>query len=254
MKKVCSLAMMIVAAPAVANPYVFGRVGVSDFVVNTTQYAYMPDSTLRSTVVDGKIDDVNATYHVGLGYDFDIVRVDAEYSYGHYKIDGNFHMLGDNPGFGKPDVATTPYLGYLSSYELTDSVHTLTLNAHVDVFRFGRRFGRQVYTSYGDTGELVGFNSIFLTGGLGYAYISEKGRVVIDTGDVWPGGPAYHVSADDKSSHFTYNLGGGVSFWLVQNLHLDIEYRYSNFGKMSEGLTSRKYSSHELSAGLRYAF
>ena len=86
------------------------------------------------------------------------------------------------------------------------------------------------------------------------ARISEKGSVTVNLATVWREGWIETVDADNTKTHFAYNLGGGLAIGLAPNVNLDLEYRYGNFGKMSGDLVSRKYSSHELSAGLRYTF
>lgn len=234
--------------PETSAAYVSARIGVSDFIVNTHQYTYASAGSPLSTIVDGRIKDINATYHAALGYRFDRLRADAEFSYGYYRMDGNWAVL---------DKAPVEYLSSLvfpGMYGLTDSVFTVLGNLHYDIFRFGRVFGREMYTRRGDTGEVLTFNALYLTGGIGIARISERGKVGVDIGAVWPGGTINRFEATDTDTHFAYNLGGGLAIGLAPHVDMDIEYRYTNMGNMSADQVSRKYYAHELSAGLRYTF
>ena len=250
MKKVCGLIMMLAATPAFANPYVFGRIGASDYVVKTSQYHVLHEGLPRSTIVDGKINDVNAAYHVGLGYDFDWLRFDVEASYGRYVMSGNWSLIDKSiipayvQNFAQP-----------STYTLKDSIYTFMLNAHVDVVRFGCGGMRLMCADLCGNGDAQVYNALFLTGGVGMARISSTGKVVVDFETLYgDDGFIYTQDAKDTTNHFAFNLGGGVSLGLTKTLNLDLEYRYNNYGKFSEDMTTRKYSAHELSAGLRYTF
>lgn len=246
--------VMAVVAPVAgahatfADIYIAGRVGVSDFIVNTHQYVYAAPDMPRSTVVDGDINDVNATYHASIGMAFDRLRADIEASYGHYAMSGNWSVINNNAGTAVTNLA------YPATYELKDSVFTLMANAHYDILRFGRQYGREMYNRRDDTGDVVMFNALYLTGGVGMAHVSEKGRVGINVGAVWAGGEPENYDASKTETRFAFSLGGGVAVALASHVNLDLEYRYTNMGKMTDDLVSRKYAAHEVSAGLRYMF
>ena len=254
MKGLIAFSVMFASMPAFAAPYVFGRVGVSDFILNTSQYVdfgkmFHPDQNLPlSTIVDGKISDVNATYHIGVGYEIDRVRIDVEGSYGRYVMSGKWDLT-DVPAGSIQNVSEP------ATYTLKDSVFTVMANVHYDLLRFGRVFEREMYNTHGDTGAVLTYNSLYLTGGVGMVRVSEKAGVVIDFSKVWGSvAPAYSQDAKDTDTRVAFNLGGGMAIGLAPHVNLDLEYRYTNFGKMSAELVSRKYYSHELSAGLRYTF
>ena len=234
--------------PDTSAPYVSARIGVTDFIVNTHQYTYASAGSPLSTIVDGRVKDINATYHAALGYRFDRLRADAEFSYGYYSMGGNWAVLDKSP------IEYLSSLVFPGTYGLTDSVFTVLGNLHYDIFRFGRQYEREMYTRRGDTGHVLTFNALYLTGGIGVARISERGKVSVDIGAVWPGGTVNRFDATATDTRFTYSLGGGMAVGLAPHVDLDIEYRYTNMGKMSADMVSRKYYSHELSAGLRYTF
>lgn len=228
--------------------YVAGRVGAADFVVDTYQYLYTKPNMPRSTIVDGNISDVNAVYHISFGYEFDRLRVDVEGTYGRYTMSGNWSAIDDNAG----TIVTN--LAYPATYGLKDRMFGVMANMHYDILRFGRQYGREMYGRRGDTGAVVMQNALFVTGGVGMAHISEKGQVEIDVGAVWAEGQPNLYKADLTKNHFAFSLGGGFAIALTPKVNMDLEYRYTDMGKTTDDLVSRKYSAHEVTAGLRYAF
>lgn len=68
MNKTIFIAFFVfISVSANANPYVSGKIGISDFVVNTNQYMYYTPDAYKSTIVDGRIDDINAAYRAAIG-------------------------------------------------------------------------------------------------------------------------------------------------------------------------------------------
>ena len=67
----------LIAGTSFANPYVSGKIGVADFVVDTDQYMYHTPDAYRSTIVDGRIDDINAAYRAAIGWRFGNLRIEA---------------------------------------------------------------------------------------------------------------------------------------------------------------------------------
>lgn len=250
MYKIFFASVMAVSAASVAmaNPYVSGKIGFADLVVDTDQYMYHTPDAYKSTVVDGKINDINAAYRAALGYDFGQIRVEAEYGYGRYAMSGGWSLNTKN---GVPD-SLPPNLSYPATYTLVDKVNTFMLNAYYNLFIFGRRYENAVYTDI-NLIEPYTYNSFYLMAGIGMAHTKEKGQVAIDTTMAWGGEPLYET-ADNTLNRFIYGVGFGLNFGLTANISTDVSYRYTKLGNYHIGTTRRDYSSHEIMLGLRYEF
>lgn len=234
--------------------FVGAKVGATDFVVKSHQnfpdMSNTPAGLYGSTITHGNISDISATYNINIGYDFDRLRVDAEYGYGRYDMSGNWSLHGKNM---VPDMFP-PYLDYPATYKLQDRVSTLMLNATAEVFRFGRRYSRQMYGGEPHRGQLRAYNALVLTGGLGWAHIKETGGIVADFSAVWPGDNILRESADAKINRFAYSLGGGVSLGVTERASVDILYRYMGMGRYSAENVYRRYGAHSVLVGARYNF
>lgn len=229
-------------------PYVSGKIAVTDFVVDTYQYMYHTPDAYKSTVVDGRVDDINAAYRAAIGLRFGDMRIEAEYGYGNYAISGNWALNTKN---GVP--GSYPHnLSYPSTYTLKSRVQTFMANAYYDLFKFCTRYQNAMYTDM-NVVEACCYNTIYLTGGIGTAHINESANVVIDTAMAWGGNPLYE-SVDTAVNRFIYNVGAGISFAMSPNLNVDLSYRYTDLGKYSIATTRRDFSSHEIALGLRYQF
>ena len=230
------------------SPYVSGKIAVADFVVDTDQYMYHTPDAYKSTVVDGRIDDINAAYRAAIGLRFADMRIEAEYGYGNYVISGDWALNTKN---GVP--GSYPHnLSYPSTYTLKSRVQTFMVNAYYDLFKFCTRYKNAMYTDM-NVVEPCCYNAIYITGGIGTAHINESAGVVIDTVMAWGGEPLYE-SVDSAVNRFIYNVGVGISFAITPNLGADLSYRYTDLGKYSIATTRRDFSSHEIMMGLRYEF
>ena len=230
------------------SPYVSGKIAVTDFVVDTYQYMYHTPDAYKSTVVDGRVDDINAAYRAAIGLRFGDMRIEAEYGYGNYAISGNWALNTKN---GVP--GSYPHnLSYPSTYTLKSRVQTFMANAYYDLFKFCTRYQNAMYTDM-NVVEACCYNTIYLTGGIGTAHINESANVVIDTAMAWGGNPLYE-SVDTAVNRFIYNVGAGISFAMSPNLNVELSYRYTDLGKYSIATTRRDFSSHEIALGLRYQF
>lgn len=208
---------------------------------------YTPDA-YKSTIVDGRIDDINAAYRAAIGLHFDNLRIEAEYGYGNYVMGGNWALNTKNgvPGSYPPNIS------YPSTYTLKSKVQTFMANAYYDLLTFGWRYTNSMYT---DINRVVPFahNSIYITAGIGMAHINENAAVEINTVMAWGGEPLYQT-ADSSVNRFAYAVGAGVSFAMSQDINLDVSYRYASLGKFSVGTTQRDYSLHEIIFAMRYEF
>lgn len=232
----------------VPSPYVSGKIAVADFVVDTNQYMYHTPDAYKSTVVDGRIDDINAAYRAAIGLRFGDMRIEAEYGYGNYAISGDWALNTKN---GVP--GSYPHnLSYPSTYMLKSRVQTFMVNAYYDLFKFCTRYKNAMYTDM-NVVEPCCYNAIYITGGMGTAHINESANVVIDTAMAWGGEPLYE-SADSSINRFVYNVGAGISFAITPNFGADLSYRYTDLGKYSIATTHREFSAHEIMLGLRYEF
>lgn len=243
-------ACAIAATGAYANPYISGKIAVADFVVDTNQYMYHTPDAYRSTVVDGRIDDINAAYRAAVGYDFGALRIEAEYGFGNYVMSGNWALNTKN---GVPG-SYPPNLSYPSTYTLKNKITSFMANVYYDLFNFCERYS-VAESEYGNIGvvEPCCHNSVYIMGGIGTAHIKENGAVVVDTAMAW-GGEALTETAATTVDRFIYGVGFGISFGLTPHLDADLSYRYLSLGEYSIATTRRDYSSHEIMMGLRYQF
>lgn len=124
----------------------------------------------------------------------------------------------------------------------------------------------------------IGVQSLFLNGyfdihnsspvtpyigaGLGFARVSAEYKIGVENvGDV--------VDISKTKTNFAWNIGAGAAFKVVENVSLDLGYRYAHFGKVDASLTNElledlgydelafkasKISAHEVMLGLRYTF
>lgn len=244
---VCVLGMCVVGT-VYANPYVSAKIGISDFVVDANQYMYHTPDAYKSTIVDGRIDDINAAYRAAVGLRFCDFRIEAEYGYGNYAMSGNWALNTKNGVVG----SYPPNLSYPSTYTLKSRVQTVMLNAYYDVFNFGWRYVNAMYT---DLNRAVPFshNSIYVMAGVGVAHINDRANVEINTAMAWGGSPLYE-SAESSVNRFAYAVGAGISFGLTPNMNLDLAYKYTNLGKYDVADTQRDYSMHEITFGARWEF
>ena len=247
MKKYLVAASLVMTAPAAfANLYVSGKVGVTDFVVDSYQFMYYSPKAARSTISDGTISDINASYHAALGYAFsDMFRIDAEYGYGRYVMSGNWDLNTPNlvPG------ALPPNLSYPSTYILTDKVHTFSLNGYFNMFTFDRRFKSGIYNRPKD----VRYDAMYVVVTAGMMHLRERGQVGINTTMAW-GGNALSEDSSMSLNRFMYGVGLGLSFGLTDDVSLTLEYKYLRLGNYDSDLVRRDYSSHNILMGLRYEF
>lgn len=87
---------------------------------------------------------------------------------------------------------------------------------------------------------------------------SLRGRVGFDGGVFLPyltgGVAAAHLVEDDESAMLIgWTIGGGVEFAATDDLSVDVQYRYSDYGNSSD-LADHGYRSHQITAGLNWRF
>lgn len=58
----------------------------------------------------------------------------------------------------------------------------------------------------------------------------------------------------NDNANFAWNLGGGVSFDVVENVKLSLGYRYVSLGRFEDNNSHGLYSTHELYTSVRYTF
>jgi opacity protein-like surface antigen len=118
-----------------------------------------------------------------------------------------------------------------------DSISALGISLPVDGDISFLTFLVNGYFDFGSGGPLTPY----VTAGIGYSNFE-----IGDGGD----------SEDDNL--FTYQLGVGVGFTINENVTLDLRYRYLGFEDYeysdATGRISAEISSHNITAGLRFAF
>jgi opacity protein-like surface antigen len=246
MNKKLILAMLPAALfinSATAGFYVSAKIGASDFVVDANQWQYNTPSNpanpyKTSTIVDGNISDINAIYDFSVGYIISKrVRLEADYSYSHFTINGNW-VYNDEYPLNPPQT-----ISYPATYQLDNKLNRFMFNLYVTPFKF-------------NTGR--GAAEFYLTGGMGLTKMKEVGSVVIDLDKMWPGNGIIAMNAPGSHSNLTASVGAGISIPITNSLSMDAEYRYVDAGKYKEsnptsGIT-RDYSSHDVMIGFRYEF
>ncbi len=97
---------------------------------------------------------------------------------------------------------------------------------------------------------------------------SIRGRLGIDAGAFLPyvtAGVAFAnntvtdtaLSIEDTQTHIGWTAGAGVEFAVAENVSLDLQYRYSDFGSKTYELntdTDVSLTSHAITAGLNFKF
>lgn len=95
---------------------------------------------------------------------------------------------------------------------------------------------------------------------------SVRGRLGFDGGAFLPyvtGGLAFANNTltdgaiEDSQTHIGWTLGAGVEFAVADNVSLDLQYRYSDFGKKTYDLggpTDFSLTSHAVTAGINFRF
>ena len=218
---VCVLGMCVVGT-AYANPYVSAKIGISDFVVDANQYMYHTPDAYKSTIVDGRIDDINAAYRAAVGLRFCDFRIEAEYGYGNYAMSGNWALNTKNGVVG----SYPPNLSYPSTYTLKSRVQTVMLNAYYDI-NTGTKF------------------TPYVGAGIGYSHLKAKIHDV-------------DFSESKSDNNFTWQIGAGVSYAMTDNIALDAGYRYTDAGDVKfyteDGVNKFEAQSHEFLLGARYTF
>jgi len=87
----------------------------------------------------------------------------------------------------------------------------------------------------------------YLTGGLGFAQVEVDSLTV--TG---PGG-TFAIGSDDDTV-FAYQLGAGIGFAASETVTVDLAYRLFATTDPEFGDTEAEYLTHNISAGVRFAF
>ncbi len=244
----CSL---LFCGAANAQLYISGKIGATDFVINTDQYMYYSDESYRSTIASGNISDINATYYGAVGFEFDErFRLEAEYSYGKYIISGNWALNTKNYASGEGVTPLPPNISYPSTFELTNKVHSFMLNGYFNVFTFDRRYRNHIY---GEEKRKCCYDAMYVMFGVGMAHMADTGRVGIDTTMAWGGNPLSET-VHNTLERFIFGAGAGLSFGLTPNFNLDVSYRFTKMGKYDIGQTRRDYYAHSVMMGARLNF
>ena len=61
-------------------------------------------------------------------------------------------------------------------------------------------------------------------------------------------------AALNSDTNFAWNVGGGFSFDMFEDVKLNLGYRYASFGRFEDNNCDGLYRSHELYMGVRYTF
>lgn len=86
----------------------------------------------------------------------------------------------------------------------------------------------------------------YIGAGLGAARL--KGESKVSSG-------GYKFSGSKTEWDFAWNVGAGVAYKLTDMVSLDLGYRYSDFGSISEdGFDDMDFTGHEVLLGVRFAF
>jgi len=84
--------------------------------------------------------------------------------------------------------------------------------------------------------------ALFVTGGVGFAH--NTFTVKDDS----------LFSREESDWVFAYQIGGGLSYWVNQNMSVDFGYRFGGTSEAEYSVWKYNVYSHELSAGLKYRF
>ena len=179
---------------------------------------------------------------LAIGYDFGVygsapIRLELEYLYrgqvsGKY---GNKVTADTRDEFGK--LANSPSSKLIeSSHSMSASIHSVFANAYLDFHNDSN------FTPY-------------IGGGLGAAYVDAKttirqNYIMGKTGGIWnPGVPlsppytteylggynSHTYKGQQNSWNMAWNLGAGFAYQITDNVALDFNYRYSDFGEADFG-------------------
>ena len=159
------------------------------------------------------------------GYDFGLVRGEAEVAYKRASLDEV-----------QLDVAFVPSTNPTEPYDVDGKVSVFSLMGNL-LFDFGDEDGW----------------SGFIGGGLGYAKIKYKADVAV--------APGFDASISDRDGTIAWQVLSGIRKSISPNLDLGLKYRYFNASKLRFGDNddggeefSGKFRSHSLMLSLLYNF
>lgn len=239
-----ALALTVGLSAAPASAQEFSSLYVTPKVLYSRQSGDMSKANWTQNgwsrgVLEGKEKDDSFGFGLALGNDFSYssaypFRLEAEYV---YHGEGKF-------GKGPSIVNSLDNAGnYIASQKFNIKAHSLMVNGFYDVNM------DSAFTPY-------------IGGGIGMAYLKSS-----YTSDLRVNGNEGHrVSTSSNDWRLAWNIGGGVSYALDNQISLDFGYRYYDLGTAEPG--SVNYSSpptgyrgspevdltaHEFSVGLRFS-
>ena len=181
-------------------------------------YGVLQDAELRdATGLPGSIDldfGGNVSFSGAVGFLLDVFRTELELSYQEHDID-SFGIGG-----ARVEAGTAGLDGNASSL-------SGLINAYFDV----------------DLGTGL---APYFTAGIGMTRVGLE--LSVEDDDLGT------VTEDDSDATLAYQLGAGLGFALMDNLVLDLRYRYFIGDEPTFGDTRLDYKSHSLMGGLRFIF
>ncbi|MFM0961226.1 MULTISPECIES: outer membrane protein [Yersinia] len=245
-KTLLSGLLVLVSASALAasenGVYLSGKVGVGITSLSNQSLSYASD---RVSDDFGSKRDSNFAGSLAAGYDFHPqfslpMRLELEYT-GYGKANSNNNMTYDEGPFGYP--------GYEGKTEnnLDVQLQTVLMNAYWDMHN------STAFTPWVSAG--VGFSRLSLD------QYTVSTDTQISTGMV--DGSVRSGNHSGSTTNFAWAVGVGVNWAIMDNVSMDLSYRYLDAGDVETGYTTRRgnretakvsVTSNDVMLGVRYAF
>lgn len=229
-----ALAVGLSATPAPAQElnsmYVTPKILFSKTTGDMSKAHWLNDGWTRGALGgDDKDDDFG--FGLAFGNDFSFstaypVRLEAEYIY-----------HGESKFSKGPDIVPVNGVMRHASQSFKITAHTLMVNGFYDI-------------------NIDSVITPYVGGGLGLAYLkSDYSSSVVN-------GTGVNVRTSNNDWSFAWNIGGGISYALDNQMSLDFGYRYFDLGNAEPGsVHTTDYSgspkvdltAHEFSVGLRFS-
>ena len=164
-----------------------------------------------SLVSSDETTELDAGYGIGMAYGVKL---------NNFRIEGEMKYV-DGATYSESET----YLNGTTEYEVSNTQLGLMLNGYYDI-------------------GLVNNLALYVGGGIGFVYNATN---VIASNDYYN----YYEEEDFFDYLFSYQIGGGVSYSLNQNLTFDLGYRYGGTSKTDY---KANVKTHEITFGVRYNF
>lgn len=245
-KTLLSGLLVLVSASAVAAPenglYLSGKVGVGIMNLGDQSLSYASDGTSDDF---GRQRDSNFAGSLAAGYDFHSqfnapLRLELEYT-GYGKAHSNNSLTYNQAPWGYPDFEGK------TENSLEVQLQTVLMNAYWDM-RNSTPF------------------TPWISAGVGFSRLSLDHHTVdtdtqISTGIV--DGSVKSGNHSGSATNFAWAVGVGVNWAIMDNVSMDLSYRYLDAGDVEANYTTPKGSgktakvsvtSNDVMLGVRYAF